>query len=54
MKKLLVLSVLLFGLASCGDSALDTCIDRKVDQGMSARDARIECQDMQNEARIRR
>lgn len=54
MKKLLLLSIILFGFASCGESALDKCIDRKVDQGMSARDARIECKDMQSEARIRK
>lgn len=54
MRKLLLLTVVLIGLSSCGESALDKCIDRKVDQGMSARDARIECQDMQSEARIRK
>lgn len=54
MKKLLILTILVLGLASCGDSALDKCIDKMVEQGMSARDARIECQDMQSEARIRK
>jgi len=54
MRKLLLLTVVLVGLSSCGDTALDRCIDKKVEEGMSARDARIECQDMQSEARIRR
>lgn len=54
MRKLLLLTVVLIGLSSCGDSAMDKCIDRKVDKGMSAKDARKECRQFLVDEQMRR
>jgi len=54
MKKLLTFFILVTALTSCRDSALDRCIDSKVEQGMSERDAREECEEARADSQIRR
>ena len=54
MKKLLIILIISTALTSCGDSDLDQCIDSKVEQGMSASDAREECEEDGADSQIRR
>jgi hypothetical protein len=46
--------ILLTVITSCRDSAMDRCIDSKVEQGMSANDAREECEEDRADSQIRR
>jgi hypothetical protein len=54
MKKLFAILIVITALTSCRDSALDRCIDSKVEQGMSASDAREECEEARADSQIRR
>ena len=54
MKKLSIALIVFSSLSSCGDSALDSCIDSKVEEGMSASEARKECEEQRSDAKIRR
>lgn len=54
MKKLFTILIVITALTSCRDSALDRCIDSKVEQGMSASDAREECEEARADSQIRR
>ncbi len=54
MKKLFAILIISTVVSSCGDSALDKCIDYKVEQGMSASDAREECEEARADSEIRR
>ncbi|WP_189663354.1 MULTISPECIES: hypothetical protein [unclassified Polaribacter] len=54
MKKLLTILIITITLTSCRDSALGKCIDTKVEQGMSASDARDECEEARADSKIRR
>ena len=54
MKKLLIFFNVVTALTSCRDSLLDKCIDSKIEQGMSASDARDECEEVRADSQIRR
>ena len=54
MRKLLIGIIFLTLSTSCGESAMDKCIDSKVDLGMSASDAREECEEGRSDSQIRR
>jgi hypothetical protein len=53
MKTLLTFFIIVIASTSCRDSALDRCIDSKVEQGMSASDAREECEEARADSQIR-
>ncbi len=52
--KVFAAMIILISMSACKNSQLDSCIDSKVEAGMSASDAREECEQEQNDAQIRR
>lgn len=54
MKKIFLILILSATLFSCRDFAMDRCMDSKIEEGMSASEARQECREARDDSRIRR